>query len=215
MNSSDPLKQKSKSPSIFNLKIAATSLFLIISWWPSIGLSQDFKWEKSGTAYIGDIKESVETSDESLFKTAVAEALKKITDLKQIPKWWIQLKYKEVPEWDLPKTLDFFPKEVLVKEGIPYSIVEIGTQIFKVTPRFGAKIEKISLDKSGYHVVAGGIPASKDIEKEMGVYLRKLNTKWEFWYYLGSTVTRVTVLDKDKIFRDLEAYNTPKKTASK
>jgi len=64
-----------------------------------------------------------------------------------------------------------------VKEGIPYSIVEIGTQIFKVTPRFGAKIEKISLDKSGYHVVAGGIPASKDIEKEMGVYLRKLNTK--------------------------------------
>ena len=210
MNSIDALKQKEKSPLKFNLKIAAASLFLLISWWPSLGVSQDFKGGKNESTYVNDAKESEQMSDEELFKTAVAEALKKITDLTQIPKWWIPLKYKELPEWDLPKTINFFPKEVLVKEWIPYSIVEIGTQTFKVTPRAWLKIQKIFLDKSGYHVVAGGISASKDIEEEMEIYLWKLYEKWEFWYYLWSTVTRVWVLERAKVLKELEVFNTQK-----
>lgn len=147
--------------------------------------------------------------DKELFIKAVAEALAPITDLQQIPETGLPLKYKGTPEWDLPKTINFFPKKMNVKT-LPYAIIEIGTQTFKVTPWAWAKIDGFSIDVEGFHFSAGWLSKTKDKEEDMWKYLRRLNTEGEFGSYTGTTVTRIPFLERKNEIKKLHDLNDPK-----
>lgn len=149
-------------------------------------------------AKLTDAKESIEFSDEELFKKAVAQALGPINRLKDIPPWWIPLIYEQTPQGNRPKTIDIFPKEMMA-DKLPFTIVQIGEKMYAVTPDVWFQVDDVYVDAESFHVIACKstilgdihITASKTKDEEMGIYLLKLYSQWEDGRYKWSTVQEI------------------------
>lgn len=171
---------------------------------------------------LADLKSEIESkekiSDEQLFKNAVAKSLKPINKLTDIPIGWIPLLYENLPKSNLPKTMDIFPKEMKA-EHLPYTIIQLGDKMFKVTPHIIGKnfeVDDISMDKEKFYVVVsqGSIigdimhkTVSKTKDKEMWVYLYKLYTQWVHGDYPWSTVVEIPKINQKKFLADFNKLN--------
>lgn len=76
------------------------------------------------TIHMHESDESVEVDEELLFKAAISQAVRPIHSLKDIPAGGIQLKYPQAYTGNLPRSIDFFPKEIKA-ETLPYTIIKI------------------------------------------------------------------------------------------
>jgi len=78
-----------------------------LSWWDK---DSDPSWQVDKKTFNDVAGESIEMYKEQLFKAAVAVALAPIDSLLAIPTGGIPLKYPTSAPTDLPKTIDFYPK---------------------------------------------------------------------------------------------------------
>lgn len=166
---------------------------------------------------VEENNEDIETPEKKVFKIALFEALKGMDSLTQIKEAWVSLVYKgltQKQEKELPKTINFFPKEMHVAE-LPYSIIEVGTKIFKITPSFWMRIDNISMDKNYFHVKVGWMTVSKDKKNKLWEYLWRLYTQWEFGNYTLSNAKRIMPGDREKELKKLNNLNDPKNPDNK
>ncbi|MFA6256067.1 MAG: hypothetical protein WC606_02680 [Candidatus Absconditabacterales bacterium] len=162
-------------------------------------------------------KESVELNNETLFKNAVKQALAPINSLKNIPAGGIPLKYPPSYTGDLPKTIDFFPKEMKA-EKLPFSLIRIGTKMFLIVPDLGFEIDEMYMDEKAFYIrvvgniLFGGIKIHKEIskskEEELPSYLEKLRSQGKNGKYAFSTVYEIPGIYQKTYIKDLEKCNT-------
>lgn len=168
--------------------------------------------DMSTTEDVSDsVQKSIEMSDEQLFKAVVAKALDPISDLKKIPKGWISLIYPSSYTWNLPKTIDFFPKEIKA-ETLPFTIIKIGTKMFLITPDLWFKVDEMYLDDEAFYIrVIGVLGISKEISKskavELPTYLEKLRTQGKNGSYALSTVYEIPTWYHDTYMKLLDEFN--------
>jgi len=156
-----------------------------------------FVWEKQDNQ-DNENTESIEVQNERMFKSAVATALRNINSLKDIPAGWIPLHYPNGYVGNLPKTIDFFPKEIKAT-NLASSLITIGNRMFLITPDLWFFIEKMYMDSLGFHSVVKRPwfffdmtkTVSKNKTTELPDYLRRLYTEGESGYYLFSTVKEI------------------------
>ncbi len=156
-----------------------------------------------------EMNETIEISDEELFKAIFAKAIGPINKLTDIPAGWIVLSYPS--STTLPKTIDFFPKK-MIADKLPYSVLKIGEKMFTVTPDMWFEVDDMYIDATEFTVVVsmdsrlGEITktTSKNKEDELWEYLRKVYSEGADGRYLGSTVKEIPK-SLQKMF--LEEYN--------
>lgn len=155
-------------------------------------------------------QENIEVNEELLFKSTVTQALRSVNSLKSVPEWGIQLKYPQSYTWNLPRSIDFFPKEIK-KETIPYTIIRIWEKMFMVSPDLWFEADKMYIDKDAFYVhvvkkvrwtAIAGKEIAKSKEKGLPDYLYKLFTQWESWHY---PLSRVRAIPKEHQKAALEA----------
>lgn len=163
-----------------------------------------FMPEEKNIFTIGiDSKESVGLPDSVVFKNAVVKALKSIKKLSEIPEDWLILEYNaEQSQRKLPNKINFRPKE-MVGDHVPYTIMQIGDEMYKVTPNWigiDAYVFNMSLDGNNFTVAAGKHFFSKHItfktviktvDEGMPRYLNKVRVFGTTIQYDGSKLEKI------------------------